>query len=90
MRGEPGECFTVDEMNFLVTAVANLVNTRALCKVSPDPYNRERTKYRVLCSDGKRRRYKQRDVIGMVEKISRLSGFDIGEEARGVLREAGL
>jgi len=78
------------ELNILATAIANLVNTRTLCKVSPDQYQPEKTKYRILCADGKNRRIRRKDLINLLEKLTNLAGHEISEDAKGIIRSAGL
>lgn len=82
--------FTDDEMNILATAVANLCNTRSLCKVSPDPYQPEKTKYRILCADGKKRRMKRKQIVELVEKVAKLAGHEVTDDVKDVMQMAGL
>lgn len=89
MAVSDSEWFSLDEMNILTTALANLCNTRALCKISPDAFAPEKTKFRFLCSDGVKRRLLRRDVIGLTEKIVRLSGLELGDVDE-LLHEVGL
>ena len=78
-----------DELNILSTALANLCNTRTLCKITPDFYAPEKTKFRFLCSDGVKRRLLRRDLIALFEKISACAGHELGD-VRGLLEEVGL
>ena len=79
---------TDDEMNILATAVANLVNTRSLTKISPDMYNPDKTKYRILCSDGKRRRTTRKKILQLLEKITNLAGHELSDDAWSIIRGA--
>lgn len=79
-----------DEMNILATAVANLVNTRTLTKIHPDAYRPELTKYRILCADGKHRKVKRRELIDLLERLAKLAGHDISDQAKDILRGAGM
>lgn len=81
--------FSDDEMNILTTALANLCNTRVLCKVTPNIQAPERTKFRFVCSDGKKRRLERREVIALNVKIARLAGHEI-KDIEGLLQEAGM
>lgn len=79
-----------DELNILATAVANLVNTRMLTKIHPDAYRPERTKYRILCVDGKHRKMKRQELVELLERLAKLAGHDISGDAKDILRGAGL
>ena len=81
--------FSIDEMNVLATAVASLVNNRYLCRTFPNK-SEEKTKYRILCSDGKKREFFQWQLVALVEKVAKLAGHNIDGESRKILTEAGL
>ena len=81
--------FTNDEMNILATAVAALVNNKDLCKIFPNA-NPDRTKYRILCVDGKKRTLKRKVLIALLEKVALMSGYNIGADTKDVLKGAGL
>lgn len=81
---------SIDEMNILATGVACLVNTRQLTKIHPDQYKPDLTKYRILCTDGKHRKIRRRELIKLVEKLAALAGQEFGVDSQDVLRGAGL
>lgn len=79
-----------DELNILATAIAILVNTRTLTKIHPDAYRPEMTKYRILCADGKHRKVKRRELIDLLERLTKLAGHAITDDAKDILRGAGM
>lgn len=79
-----------DELNILATALANLVNTRTLTKIHPNMYKPEMTKYRILCADGKKRKMKRKEIIELIERLTLLAGHEITDDAKDILKGAGL
>lgn len=77
-----------DEMNILSTALANLCNTRALCKITPH-YIPDKTRYRFVCTDGQKRRLSRAELIALFEKLARLAGHELGDVGE-LIREAGF